>query len=93
MYSAQLPVIIKFKSDEAVEHSSGFKLEYSVVPDDSSSSPVEFGEMRTEDQPDQEKSSAPTGLIIGILLIAIDWVSIKSEFHLRLTEPDVTFLF
>ncbi|CBY23564.1 unnamed protein product [Oikopleura dioica] len=67
----QLPVIIKFKSDEDVEHSSGFKIEYSVVPDDSSVEELQTGEIRTGSAPETKKSSAPTGLIIGLLLIAI----------------------
>jgi hypothetical protein len=67
----QLPVIIKFTSDEAVEHSSGFKIEYSVVPDDSSVAPALSGEIRTSAGAESKKSSAPTGLIIGFLLIAI----------------------
>ena len=64
-------MIIKFTSDEAVEHSSGFKIEYSVVPDDSSVAPALSGEIRTSAGAESKKSSAPTGLIIGFLLIAI----------------------
>ena len=64
-------MIIKFTSDEAVEHSSGFKIEYSVVPDDSSVAPALSGEIRTSAGAEAKKSSAPTGLIIGLLLIAI----------------------